>query len=630
MQTNQENTMAKKSEEHLQEQVSRLSALTVENVTKLELQYESIDGVLQERQKVEKYIQKTQQSGELQRSTGSLLLTVQEQDSQRLRKSRINTTKGGNNKVFTSSDSVPQIHSKVLSSESKQPVNVGKCKNIQTQTEDSWHDISTAIRSPVISKCAETPEPDGIETKMSTSKATEQRSITTENTMVSKSSDSATGEMPGQSENPLYFEDDPPLQGEVVCEFCHMPKKTIPSVEQIVSEPGETLFCCVKNQELFQFLIMNSIELYTPEDAEEKNKAEIQLPEMSNEMKAQHGLREDIDLYIPEEAEEENEGETKPPDMLKELKAVHCLREELKKINTKQYITLLVDHIRTCGSLFMTEKITFSLASANGRFINNLQAADLNSDPVHSIDDYFIHFPVLDNKLAKMPSETINKRYSSGQDFLIIFPDGTGQVLYPSGNIGILIACSKPTQFTFIILEDAEDNPQIQAVFMSNGHAACYHQNGMLWTVLDPFGGFYFDESGTWKKHWTWWDVSQHVHAPPFQSITLKLNPNVEVKMLTQDQIYLSFTKEKERVTFNVGSKLMLKDPKNIFQLKTWIDETEWYLYSKRHQTYSLLNRMKNLLRISNSSQSTFETMQKYICQVQKSLNYISGLVSKK
>ncbi|XP_069828399.1 glutamate-rich protein 6B isoform X4 [Dendropsophus ebraccatus] len=242
-------------------------------------------------------------------------------------------------------------------------------------------------------------------------------------------------------------------------------------------------------------------------------------------------------------------------------------------------------------------------------------------------------FPSIEQLASKPgsmePKETIAQCYNSGQNFLIHFPDGTGQVLYPSGNIGLLIACSKPTQFIFIILEDTEKKPHIQAVFMSNGHAACYHLNGTLWTVLDPCGGSYFDENGAQKKKWTWWDFSQHVHAPPFQPITLMLNSNVEVKILKQDQVYLSFTKDKEKVTFNVGAKLLLKDPGITSKLKWSTGETELYCSSKKLEIFRLLNKIRKLVRISAKSKEREKTIQNYIYQLQKSLNDIITLTNK-
>ncbi|XP_069828394.1 glutamate-rich protein 6B isoform X2 [Dendropsophus ebraccatus] len=461
-------------------------------------------------------------------------------------------------------------------------------KNVQTQTDGNSLYLTTT------SKNAGDPEPDDSETKMSTSKAkaTEQRSAASEKTVERGTSDDGTNTL---KQLPLSSEEDPLREMEAIqsfCEFCHLPKKPFPSIEQLASKPGSMLFCCVKIQELFQYMIMDTIESYTPENTEE---------------------------------ETEDEQTAAPiPD---EMKALCELREQMKKTDTKEYIEYLANHLNTHGNLFMMEKISFTLASDDDTIVNYAQANDAFSNQADNIDDYFI--PILNKELINEPKETIAQCYNSGQNFLIHFPDGTGQVLYPSGNIGLLIACSKPTQFIFIILEDTEKKPHIQAVFMSNGHAACYHLNGTLWTVLDPCGGSYFDENGAQKKKWTWWDFSQHVHAPPFQPITLMLNSNVEVKILKQDQVYLSFTKDKEKVTFNVGAKLLLKDPGITSKLKWSTGETELYCSSKKLEIFRLLNKIRKLVRISAKSKEREKTIQNYIYQLQKSLNDIITLTNK-
>ncbi|XP_044143549.1 glutamate-rich protein 6B [Bufo gargarizans] len=442
------------------------------------------------------------------------------------------------------------------------------CKNVQTQTECNEHHVTTTTKNG---------------------------SVTSENTVKSRTSDFEHDGTNTFRQLPQSCEDIPLRQMEVTissCEFCHLPNKPFPTIEQLASEPGSKLFCCVKIQELFQYMIMDTIESCTPEKTEEETKDEQTAAHISDEMRA-----------------------------LSEL------REQMKKTDTKEYITSLANHLSTHGSLFLMEKISFTLASANDTITNYAQSKDAFSDPAHNIDDYFI--PVMDNELIKKPKQTITQSYKSGQNFLILFPDGTGQVLYPSGNIGILIACSKPTQFVFIILEDAEKEPQIQAIFMSNGHGACYHHNGTLWTVLDPCGGSYFDENGAQKKHWTWWNFSQHVHAPPFQPITFMLNSNMEVKMLKQDQVYLSFTKNKEKIIFNVGSKLLLKDPEMASKEKWSTGETELYCSSKKLKIFRLLNKIHKLVRISPTSQDREDIILDYIHQLQKSLNVIITLTSK-
>lgn len=556
--------MANSSNGPIKEQAPCPSNLTVENVTKLELEYDSFDG---ERRKVEDYIRKNQQIEELKKSTG--LSTQETQNGTNATVDELLRYGDGNGAEteFLTNQCRNETSSQA---EKREMTNKRKfaCKNVQTQTEYNRHHVATTIKNG---------------------------SVTIENTVESGTSDFEHDGTKTLKQLPLSCEDDPLREIEAtasVCEFCYLPKKPFPSIEQLATEPGSKLFCCVKIQKLFQYMITDTIESYTPE-----------------------------------KTEEETEDEQTPAHISNEMKALYELREQIKKTDPKEYIEHLANHLSTHGSLFLMEKISFTLASANDTIANSGKPNNAFSDEDHNIDDYFI--PVMDNELIKKPKETIKQCYNSGQKFLILFPDGTGQVLYPSGNISILIACSKPTQFIFIILEDAEKKPQIQAVFMSNGHAACYHLNGTLWTVLDPCGGSQFDENGAQKKHWTWWDFSQHVHAPPFQPITFMLNSNIEVKVLKQDEVYLSFTKEKEKVTFNVGSKLLLKDPEETSKIKWSTGEIELYCSSKKLEIFRLLNKIHKLVRISAMSKDREEMIQDHIYQLQKSLNFIITLTNK-
>ncbi|KAM5180615.1 glutamate-rich protein 6B [Mantella aurantiaca] len=531
--------MDNKSKDLRQEQVASQSTLTVENVTKLELQYGSQDGDLLERRKVEEYIRKTQQFEQQKRSESSSHPTLQPED---FKDSRTSTAK-----------------------------------------DSSIEDL-----------------------------------VTSKSILERKSVDLADGEDTGSEEITLNVEEY--LQKEAIedlvsCDFCLKPKKPFPSVEQLISEPSSMLFCCVKSQELFQFMIEDAIKTYTPEETNGRNEILKKEPQDKNEVKE----KEFEDKY--------SDNSPLTPHNTDEIKALISLREELEKVNMKDYINSLSNHMISYGSLFVTQKIGFSLESAPDS-IAYMQSADIDFHLTPKIDDFFC--PVLNNRPVKqMPEKTVCEFYNSGSSFLIHFTDGTGQVLYPSGNIGILIARSKSTQLTFIIMEDTKHKPLIQAVFMSNGHAACYHLNGSLRAVLDPCGGVCFDENGIQQKQWAWWDLSQHVHAPPFQPITFKLNANIEVKMLTQDRIFLTFTREKEKVSFNVGSKLMLKDPDSLSQLKSRTADAECYLCTKHLQISILLNNIRDLLRISHSSHRTMKTMQEFVKQLQQSLDYITGLASK-
>ncbi|KAG8586061.1 hypothetical protein GDO81_005228 [Engystomops pustulosus] len=382
--------MANQSTGPIKEQPPSPSNLTVENVTKLELEYESIDG---ERCKVEEYIRRNQLLAELQ----TIQLVTTEVQEQVLLKSTTSTDlwrHGDRNEEKTELSSKPCGNETPLKLEKMQTTNVTELtsKHAETQTEcDEQYTANT-------SKNDGHPEPDDTETKISTSKAVEQGSVPCVNTVGIETTSLEHDDSETFGQLPLGDEDN--LLDEVeyvysICEFCHLPKKPFPSIGQLASEPSSMLFCCAKIQELFQYMIMDTIESYTPEKTAEETEDEQTAAHTSDEMKA---LCE--------------------------------LREQIKKRDTKEYVDHLENHLNTYGSLFLMQKITFSLASSNDTSANHFQSNCAFSDQDHSIDNYFI--PIMDSELIKKPTETTKQCYSTGQNFLLLLPDGTGQVLYPN------------------------------------------------------------------------------------------------------------------------------------------------------------------------------------------------------
>ncbi|GAB0180108.1 glutamate-rich protein 6B [Grus japonensis] len=131
----------------------------------------------------------------------------------------------------------------------------------------------------------------------------------------------------------------------------------------------------------------------------------------------------------------------------------------------------------------------------------------------------------------------------------------SAQASYPSGHVAILIMFSKEALFTYCVLEDSR-YPGIRAAFRNHGHGVCIHPDGQLWATLDPCTGICLDQTGACQKRWKWHDFSHHVHSPPFQSITMKLNNYITIKILAQDQIDLLFTSSSDSIRFNVRSRL--------------------------------------------------------------------------
>ncbi|XP_061290537.1 glutamate-rich protein 6B isoform X2 [Bos javanicus] len=149
-----------------------------------------------------------------------------------------------------------------------------------------------------------------------------------------------------------------------------------------------------------------------------------------------------------------------------------------------------------------------------------------------------------DGKIILYPDEII---------FQILFPDGSGQIYYPSGHLAMLILSIKEGKSMYIILEDSAKTC-IRAFINNSGHATFHDENGDIWLSLSQNLGYYFAKD-EYQKAWNWWDLSLHVHAPPIQPISLKINQYIEVQIRSQDKIIFHFTHRKKHICLNLGTK---------------------------------------------------------------------------
>ncbi|XP_077014391.1 glutamate-rich protein 6B isoform X2 [Tamandua tetradactyla] len=180
-----------------------------------------------------------------------------------------------------------------------------------------------------------------------------------------------------------------------------------------------------------------------------------------------------------------------------------------------------------------------------------------------------------EGKLILYPNESI---------FQVLFPDGTGQIHYPSGNLAMLIFCTNIKVFTYIILEDSKQT-WIRALINNSGHATFYDNNRDIWLSLSRNLGFYFAH-GRGQKVWNWWDLGLHVHAPPVQPISLELNQYVKVHIKSQDKILFCFsTHQQKQIRLNLGTRYK-KDPTTTTTTKAeiqtllesmWLQPAGWW-----------------------------------------------------
>ncbi|XP_062051152.1 glutamate-rich protein 6B [Lepus europaeus] len=183
--------------------------------------------------------------------------------------------------------------------------------------------------------------------------------------------------------------------------------------------------------------------------------------------------------------------------------------------------------------------------------------------------------------------------YPNKKVFQILFPDGTGQIHYPSGNLALLILCTQVSKFTYIVLEDSTET-WLRALINNSGSATFYDDNRDIWLNLSSNLGYYFPK-GKHTKAWNWWNLGIHVHTPPVQPISLKINRYIKVHIRSQDKIILHFIHEQKRICLNLGTRYKLTTPEVLCEMgKTAILQVEPGLMVRKIQT--LLRRMSRAL----------------------------------
>uniref|UniRef100_A0A8C4P065 FAM194 C-terminal domain-containing protein n=1 Tax=Dicentrarchus labrax TaxID=13489 RepID=A0A8C4P065_DICLA len=192
--------------------------------------------------------------------------------------------------------------------------------------------------------------------------------------------------------------------------------------------------------------------------------------------------------------------------------------------------------------------------------------------------------------------DVMKKFYKSGECFLTLCQDGTGNVLqsYPSGKAAIIISSAEAADFTYIILEDKDTAPSIKGIFTNKGHSTCYHPNGMIWLNLTPVGGLCLGETGALRRRWKWFYFDPHGRNLPFKPLTFSLGPDISVRIHSQEHMYITFAHRQNSVRFSVGSKLKLTYQEN--HDKPEQNVLERYIQMKSAEIYSLLGQMQTCM----------------------------------
>ncbi|XP_066477473.1 glutamate-rich protein 6B [Tiliqua scincoides] len=532
--------------------------LTVENVKKLQEEYPTSKSALA-RWSIEAYMK---QSSSLLNESGSSTdrskdqkLSDEKAKAAEVHPPKPNTSEGYPEKsdVVSSKDfwttSLPSSVSKVGSVKKRQVA------DLETQTEWSYS-TSSLDASEKEKRKPSHEDMDGKEKSEEEEKeeipsgsVEEEEGDETE----SESKEEAEMEVPTPSEMEDHSITDLCQLG--CCEFCTSMLKPLPSPEELEEQPErvEGFLCCRTYKDIFHCVIQELME-------QDSSGSEI-----------------DINPH-PHLSQTVLESDTKKQ-----------LKQELEDRGFENYREVLRQYIKYGPCI----KIAFRLKDHPPKPPQIVKKKRPRPEELLEID---LEFKAEQLKICHS-TKTVKRYYPDGKIFYLLFPDGTGQVYYPSGNIAILITYVKAVQFSYIILSDSAQH-EVQAFFTNQGYAAYYHQNGNLRMTLDLRSGSYFDRQKIQLKHWNWWDTGCHIHAPPFQPISIQLNVHIQVKVESQDQIFLTFTKLHDCLQLNVGARLKLKDQNKLQFLTMPEDEEESLSPSRILRIKSILANFHKLVKI--------------------------------
>ncbi|XP_068135362.1 glutamate-rich protein 6 isoform X2 [Hyperolius riggenbachi] len=364
--------------------------------------------------------------------------------------------------------------------------------------------------------------------------------------------------------------------GEQQCEFCERPLKPFPVEYTLNNATSQELFCCIQFKNMYQYLFKEQKQLI------QNNKIELISV-------APHG---------PYGSEvERQKAKEKTAQRLRER---HMARVFESVVNEPAAFTEFGKPMKT---------ISYQLSNAppvgdNWTIIP--EEAD-STDSTNALEEEISLCDFTNEMMA--PEKFVEKYYRTGRKFLTMFPDGSAQIFYPSGNLAIIVIPSKVRESLCVVQEDKDQDAEILAVFGSSGKATCYHPSGIVWVNINPVGGQYSDEAGRRVRRWNWKSDSSK-SCVQFRPIFISLNHQVGVRIFAQNKIYVSFLALGKQARFSVGRKELTTSQveevdADMQRKKTSLTspEDELILFAIKIKFLSLLNKCSQCLHYPSQKQ---------------------------
>ncbi|XP_060098326.1 glutamate-rich protein 6 [Heteronotia binoei] len=373
------------------------------------------------------------------------------------------------------------------------------------------------------------------------------------------------------------------------CEFCGSLLRIYPSFDSLekIAE-YESLFCCQECRNLQEFLVN-----------EKKNLKERVVERIDVSPHKAHGTEAERKLARERARQRMRERQVaKQLSFLvaqqgKQISPVHSTPEHNKQLRTISYVLSQEPPSSTGWT-----KIPVIPAEQRGseEITYNISCCD---------------FTIAGGKLLK--NQFLQQYYKNGVKFLTMFPDGTAQIFYPSGNLAVIVVQKKESNgYICIVQEDSSENASIQAVFESSGQGTCYHPNGIVWINITVRGGHYSDHGGSKVRTWIWPNhLQKYTPTVEFKPVFVSLNQNVGVRILGQEKVAISFLAMGKQAKINVGTKV--KPSTNHHPWPRHVSEDDLVLFASRIKILKVFAKLHGCLEFSSNDQWTKIQFPSYI-----------------
>ncbi|XP_071798226.1 uncharacterized protein [Asterias amurensis] len=364
-----------------------------------------------------------------------------------------------------------------------------------------------------------------------------------------------------------------------VCEFCQQDLKMFPTPEMVQTMTPDEIYCCTDYQNLVEFTLTHS-----PEESysvDEMIDIQPHAPYGSKQARRAAKERAAQRMRDREVARQRAAGANQANFYASHrLEVLDGVARQMKTINYQLSSQKCLD-----------EGWTIRPATPDN---------DDGGSPQVFEPEPTLPPPIMSQtKQGIQDPKIVKKFYEDGKVLMIMFPDGTGNVFYPSGNTSILITSTEKGKYTYLLYEDFPNNAPMLGMFEPSGCTTCYHSNGNIRLNLNQYGGIFTDPKGAVKKRWSWKDQVTHVHAPPFQPICFAINKHFSVRCMAQEQVFLSFNCHTQTLRFNVGVKLKLVAPQLIPEEP--IDDHALYMSEVKAYVELILDKIQNQMKFSKS-----------------------------